>query len=397
MPDIVCVIAGGEWQAPIISKIRENGYEVLCINLYSNTKGAKLADYFEQADVTDKEACLLAAKKYDLKGILTDQSDISVPTVAYIAEKMGLNGIGIECAALFTNKLLMRHKAKSLGVHCPKFEIAHNSASVKNIVQKMRFPVVIKPIDSQSSRGVIVVKNIGDIDFAIAEAFSFTKVGNPILIEEYIDGQEWTVEGFKQKDKHVSLAISFKQHLPLLPTVASSINYVPINDSQLHRQLIEQNDYLVNNMGLEFGITHAEYKYSNGNFYLIEVAARGGGANISSHIIPIMSGVDANQMLLDQVMEKEEVRFSRIPTGNFALLAFLNFDLGKVVSRTEESMVRGLPFVADFLYHFKIGDVIKKVVDDSSRHAQVLIFAKSQHELDENLHIIKELVALTYE
>ena len=54
-----------------------------------------------------------------------------------------------------------------------------------------------------------------------------------------------------------------------------------------YEKLARLNSDMVETMGLPFGITHAEYKYYNGEFYLIEIAARGGGTRISSDIVPI--------------------------------------------------------------------------------------------------------------
>lgn len=397
MSNLICVIAGGEWQAPIINKLQTNGFEVLCLNLYADTSGAKLANYFEKVDVIDKAACLAIVKKYSVRAVLTDQSDISVPTVAYIAEQLNLPGIGLECAELFTNKLLMRTKAKALGVHCPQFYFANDKENVKALAEKIGLPVIIKPINSQASRGVIIIKAWDELEAAVTEAFLYTKFGEPILVEEYIDGQEWTVEGFKQHQQHTSLAISYKEHFDSTPTVASSINYVPIQKNALHQQLINQNDYLVEGMRLNFGITHAEYKYANDKFYLIEIAARGGGANISSHIIPIMSGVDANQLLIDQVVNKPDIVLSAQPTGQYAVVAFLDFKSGKVKTRTAESQVTNLPFVADFKYNFEIDQVIEPISNDTSRHAHVILFADTECDLDKHLLTIKELIEVSYE
>lgn len=397
MSDLVCVVAGGEWQAPIIEKLQKNTYDVLCLNLYEHTKGARLADYFEQVNVVDRQACLQVVKKYNIKAVLTDQSDISVATVAFIAEELGLKGIGLECAQLFTNKLLMRQKAKQLGINCPEFLVAYDVNSAQHSVEQIGLPIIVKPISSQASRGVMLINNLDEIENAIIEAFSFANNGEPILIEEYIDGQEWTVEGFKQKHRHVSLAISHKEHFAELPTVASSINYIPINDSDEHQSIIKQNDLLVEGMGLKFGITHAEYKYANGKFYLIEIAARGGGANISSHIIPLMSGVDVNQLLIDQIFNKAEKSIPLTVTDKFSVVYFLNFASGKVRSRTDESLILSLPFVIDFKYNFEIGSVIEPIYNDASRHAHVILSANSQAEQIANMMKIDSLVEVLYE
>lgn len=397
MKDIICVIAGGEWQAPIIQKLQDNNYDVLCLNLYSETKGAQLSDYFEKVNVIDQISCLKAASKYNLKGVLTDQSDISVQSVAYVAEKLGLPGIGLKCAELFTNKLLMRKKALHLGIHCPEFGAAIDHEHAEELARKIGLPIILKPIDGQSSRGVVLVKDWESLASAIREAFSFTHDNNPILVEEYIEGQEWTVEGFKQNGVHISLAVSYKEHFNSNPTVASSLNYIPLNASPLHQALTSQNDRLVNGMGMNFGITHAEYKLFNDKFYLIEIASRGGGTKISSHVIPLMSSVDVNQMLIDNVSGQIVEDCISEVTGNFVLLTFLNFQHGKVKSRTDESFVKELPLVIDFKYNFEVGDVIKKVADDRSRHAHLLLCAKSQSELDEQLIQVKRIVDIFYE
>jgi biotin carboxylase len=397
MSNLVCVVAGGEWQAAIINKLHDNNCEVLCLNLYSDTLGAKLADYFEQVDVVDRSACLKIINNYQVMGVLTDQSDISVPTVAYLAEQLNLKGIGFEHALLFTNKLLMRAKAKALGVHCPEYFVAPDKISAKKYILERGLPVIVKPINSQASRGVILIDHWEKLDDAIAEAFLHSKDEEPILVEEFIIGQEWTVEGFKQSNSHTSLAISFKEHFPELPTVASSINYVPISDNNLHQELVKQNDLLIEGMGLAFGITHAEYKYANGKFYLIEVAARGGGANISSHVIPLMSGIDVNQLLIEYALGKPENKITSKASSKYVVIYFLNFSSGKVAARTEELQLLSLPFVVDYKYNFNLGDVIEPISNDATRHAHVILSADSRNEMNECIIKIVELVKVQYE
>lgn len=86
----VMVIAGGNWQVPLIKKLKEEGYIVVVSNLYPDSIGFKYADYAEVADVRDKKRNLEIALKYNADVIVTDQSDIAVPTVAYVSEKMAL-------------------------------------------------------------------------------------------------------------------------------------------------------------------------------------------------------------------------------------------------------------------------------------------------------------------
>ena len=104
----IFVIAGGAWQVPLVKKVKKLGYEAVNSNLYENSPAFEYADYCEVANVLDKEKNLEIAMKYNVDAVLTDESDIAVPTVAYVAKTLGLPTIGEDKAALFTNKYQMR-------------------------------------------------------------------------------------------------------------------------------------------------------------------------------------------------------------------------------------------------------------------------------------------------
>ena len=106
------IIAGGTWQVPLIKKAKELGFEVVNSNLYEDSIGFQYADFGEVSDVKDKDKNLEIAKRYQVDGVITDQSDIAVPTVAYVATKLGLPTIGEDKAALFTDKFQMREFCK---------------------------------------------------------------------------------------------------------------------------------------------------------------------------------------------------------------------------------------------------------------------------------------------
>ena len=88
------VIAGGAWQCPIVKSAKKMGHFVICSNLYEDSPAFQFADVGIVADVLDKDKNLEIAREYRPDAVLTEQSDIAVPTVAYIAEQLGLKGIG---------------------------------------------------------------------------------------------------------------------------------------------------------------------------------------------------------------------------------------------------------------------------------------------------------------
>ena len=77
--------------------------------------GFDLADQVYYYDTQDKENILKAACIEEICAITTDQTDVSVATVAYVADKLKLRGIGQEIAKKFTNKYEMRKAARDAG------------------------------------------------------------------------------------------------------------------------------------------------------------------------------------------------------------------------------------------------------------------------------------------
>ena len=117
------VIAGGDWQIELIKKAKSMGHYVICSNLYEDSPAFKYADACEVANVLDKEKNLEIAKKYMPDAVISDQSDIAVPTVAYLNEKLGLRGIGIDKADIFTDKSLQRKICKENNIPVPDFKV----------------------------------------------------------------------------------------------------------------------------------------------------------------------------------------------------------------------------------------------------------------------------------
>lgn len=395
--EIIMVVGGGEWQLPIIHKCQAQGYQVLCTNLYSETPGAQAADYFEFADVRDFEKNLEIAKKYEVIAVVTDQSDIAVSTVAYVNERLQLKGITLEVSRAFTDKLIMRNLASKAGVFCPKFFEIRSYSDLKNAVDVLGFPFVLKPRTSQSSRGVVIVKNIYDLESSYRRSIEFSD-GLSIIAEEYILGDEYTVEGYKSLEKHYNLSYSIKQHYLNNPSVASRLQYIDKLSEDEKHSLFDQNDTLVKAMNLPFGITHAEYKYRDGTFYLIEIAARGGGTHISSKIVPFTSGIDVNDFLISDAVDGPKIREISIGLGKKACeLIFLHFEPGIVANRTSDSEVKKINGVLDFGYSFSIGERLEDIKDDRSRHAHLIIGASNVKELEVIESKVRELVNITYE
>lgn len=362
----VLVIAGGEWQIPLVKKARAAGAFVVCSNLYPDSPAFPFASASEVADVRDVEANLQIAKKYRVHAVVTDQSDIAVPTVAAVCQELGLPGIGRDTAHHFTSKLRMRETARRLGHPTPAYRCCKSMDELLEF-QKHCSDLVVKPVDSQSSRGVRRIRSGEEVQTAFYSAARFSSDGS-VLAEQFIDGEELTVEGLQTSVGHQVLAISVKRHFAHNPMVADRLLYSSMHTGITGARLVAQHNALIAAMQLRFGITHAEYKYWNDEFWLIEVAARGGGTRISSDIIPAVSGVDANSLLLKMAFGEQIAMPSVTRSQTAAVLQFYEFPQGKVKSISGLDQARAVPGIHEVQLNFLEGSVLLPSGDDRSRH-----------------------------
>ena len=394
-------ICGGTWQVPLIQYIKAQGYEVVNSNLYEDSPCFAYADFKEVVDVLDKEKNLEIAKRYNVDAVVTDQSDISVPTVAYIADKLGLAGIGVDTAKLFTNKLNMRQFCQNHGFASPEFALCHSADDVISFIEKVGRKIVIKPLDSQSSRGVFVIEKNEDIRALFEESKHYSKDGESVIAERFITGTEFTVDGIMTPSGHRSLCISQKAHYPYNECIASELFFSYSNPNYDYDLLRATNDAMLNATGLRFGLTHVEYRYENGRYYLMEFAARGGGTKIASHIVPLMSGVDNYGYLLKCALgETPDVDMIIDPSlrDRCAVLKFFSFDTHgkpvKAIQGLEE--IKENDQVVDIMLEFDIGDRLQKALDDRYRVGFYIAYEQNAEKLHKLMQWIEDTLVLAY-
>lgn len=392
----IMVIGGGEWQVPLIRKARALGFRVVNTNLYPDSPGFRHADVGEVVDVLDREANLAVARREHPDGIVTDQSDIAVPTVAYLCEELGLPGIGLPTAERFTNKYAMRRFREELGLPNPRFRSCASREELEDFHRVCgRVPLVVKPPASQSSRGVVKVDSPDRFDAAVLGALRFSRDGT-VLAEEFIDGPEITVEGLMGHGGHHSLAVSIKEHYEHNTMVARRLLYAwefPEFDVET---LLAEHDRFISATGLSFGITHSEYRVRDGVFYLIEAAARGGGTKVSSHIIPLMSGIDANGALLRMALGGAVEAATPRREQRLTVLQFFEFAPGRVEAVRGLEVARDLPGVVDVELNFRVGDLLETSVDDRTRHMHLICCSDSRAGLEELIERVRQCIQIDY-
>jgi len=393
----VLVVAGGLWQIPLIKYLKNKGHKVFVVDPYLHSPGVPYADKHIPCDVRDFEKIreLVGAETFEF--IVSDQSDISVNTVAQLNSHFNLPGNPVEVTDRFVNKYHMRRHAESIGVPIPRYAKVDSVNSLEDFIRKSGLPVIIKPADSQSSRGVIKIDadNLQHIEQYVVSSLKFANCGY-LVAEEFVDGREVTVEGFASAGRHRTLAISLKKHFRT--GIASELEYPAAIPENIYHEIERINDLFVEKAGLKFGITHAEYmiNLNTGRIVLIEIACRGGGTLISSDIVNWVSGVNVYDLLYGNLRgAATDVKGLNVLKRN-AILKFFEFHPGVVKSISGLDEVKKMKEVISHDLLFKPGDTLQPAEDDRSRQGYFIAFANTKPELDAVVKKVIETITVNY-
>ena len=287
----IAVIGASYLQLPLVEKINALGYESHCFawdNLDSVCKDR--ADYFYPISIIDKEAILKKCIEIGIDAISSIASDVAVPTIAFVAEKIGLRSNSIHSATISTNKFLMRSCFVRAGLKSPKFLLIDEQDSL-TLIKEFNYPLIVKPTDRSGSRGVTISNNQNELTQNISRAVS-ESFEKKAIVEEFIEGPEYSVESISEDGVHTILAITEK-------VTSGPPYFVELEHHQpakLNSLLEEQINQLViaglNALDIKFGASHTELKISKRGIFIIEIGARMGGDFIGSHLVELSTGYD---------------------------------------------------------------------------------------------------------
>ena len=336
MKEKLVVIGANDFQNQLIVKAKKLGYETHVFAWKDGSIGEKTADYFYPISIIEKEEILKKCKEINPTGVCSIASDLATITVNYVAENLGLpcnpTSITLQC----TNKYEMRKKLREENVKTPAFVKVNNDSSTWNL-KDIKFPVIVKPTDRSGSRGITKLYDKNDLETAIhyATTDSFEKSA---IIEEYIEGDEYSCECISYKGKHHFLAFT-KKYTTGSPNFIETGHCEPSDIKEEYQEEIKKNILkALKALGIQNGASHTEFKIDeNGNFGIIEIGARMGGDCIGSDLVQISTGYDFVKMVIDVACGKgPDFTKKTIPTKAVIKFIFTKEDLEKMEKLKEE-------------------------------------------------------------
>ena len=325
----ILILGAGLMQKPAILSAKEAGFTVHVIDADDKAVAIPFADTFRKIDLKDKEGILTYAKELKaspdgLAAVFTAGTDFSA-SVSYVCEALGLPAHSYQAAVNASVKTVMRQCFSDKGVPSPAFvrvskdELCHCEPQAKQsilnkILEKLSFPLVVKPVDNMGARGCRMVRSEEEFLPALTVATECSRTGYAI-VEEYMEGPEFSIDALVYNGTFTVTGFAIR-HIKYPPYFIEIGHTMPAElDKKMHDELISVFALGAKALGLSCGAAKADIKYTSKGPMIGEIAGRLSGGYMSGWTYPYASDLNLTKqgILIAAGREPEELIKRRKP------------------------------------------------------------------------------------
>lgn len=330
------IVGASVLQLPAILKAKEMGLHVAVVDFNPQAIGIPYADKYYNASTMDEDAVLAAAEDYQPDGIMTLATDMPMRGVAKTSDKLHLHSINYETAVKATDKYDMIKAFKEQNVPSPWFFVVDTLDELKAHETDVTFPCIIKPTDNAGSHGVAKVYSFQELLDNYGYAHSCSRHGK-VIVEEYLDGPEVSVEVMV-----VNGVVNILQITDKITTEAP--HFVEMGHTQPSRLPVVTQKAIRNvtvaackAIGIDKGPAHVEMKVTKRGPVMIELGARMGGDNITTHLVPLSTGIDMVGSTIKVALGEEPDIEPTLHCGSAIRYFEVPFGIIKAIEHVEEA------------------------------------------------------------
>lgn len=292
----LAIIGASTGQYPICQKARELGIETFCFAWEQGAVCRNIVDHFYPISIFDMDRIVEVCKSIGVDGVVSNASDRTADVVTYVAERLHLNGTPYKTVISLHDKYFVRSLTKTIeGLGCPR----NYKYEGKDL---HLYPCVVKPCIGKAKKGVSFARDESEFEAAIKYASVENDSG--IIVEEYIEGKELSIECISYHGKHTVIQVTDKVS-SYAPHFVELGHHQPAEISdELRRKIEVVIPRLLSAMDYSDGASHIEVKYKGDDLFLIEANLRGGGDEISNKLVYLSSGIDYLKCMIDVALNQ---------------------------------------------------------------------------------------------
>lgn len=355
---LLIVGAGGN-QIALFRRAREMDIFTVAMDGSADAPGLPFGDVSEVADICSVEEIYRVAEAHRVDGIYP-AAEWGVEAAFSAAHRLGLPGVPPEVATRTRNKHSLRMALDAAGVPNPRYCSAKTLDEATDAANDIGIPVIVKPVDGNASRGVMRLDYIEDMPLAFGQAYRASR-SDCVLIEEFLEGEEFNVDGLMYEGQYRLGGITGKERSPAPLRFDLGIFMPPMLDTEALEAVVSCTEQALTAIGFASGTTHVEVILSDNGPHIVEIAARPGGGRIPTDLIPLTYGMDfvadAFRIALGRPPEETHVR------ERGTAVYWIPSRAGVITEITGIDEARALAGVEELHVYVKPGDTVTHIVD----------------------------------
>lgn len=385
------ILGGTHDHIELILLLKKKGYHTVLADYLDNPPAKVYVDEFAQKSILDKEGILELAKEKNASLVIATCIDQALETSAYVSEKLNLPcHINYQTALTLTNKRFMKQKMKEYQIPTSDFFILKNEFEFDTI-DRLTYPLVIKPVDANSSKGVFKIEQKEEIQHFYEISKAYSKTGE-VIIEEFVEGMELSIDVFVQDSRATVLMIT--ENIKLKTSKQSFTIAESYYNKRFEDKLKTDIEQIANQIARAFKITDAPlliqciYNEEKNQISVIEFSSRIGGG--SKHLyIKTITQFDILNAFVDTVVGNSVPPVLTSSSFSLAKIRYLYTRPGVINEFKHFDDLKTSEVVQEYFLYKTQGSHIKESIKSTDRSAGFFIVAKEQQEF-----IFKEQVVM---
>lgn len=275
------MMGGGAYVAGVKKYKEEKGFRIVALGRDADTPIAKVADAFYNIDTQNVDAVVDVVNKEGVDGIFVGSSEVNIDPAITVSERTGCHFYSTrEQWDIISDKSEFKNLARKHGVPVPN-DFHVTAEFLPEDLEKIVYPVIVKPVDSSGARGMNVCYNEEELKKYYLEALEWSK-SKKIVVEELVTGGREVFFHYTIQDGEFSLAMGFTK----FKVISKERDYISLPIFHMYPSshidaYIEKVDEAAKSMfrsiGLKNGIIMLQGFDVDGEFKFFESGYRMGG------------------------------------------------------------------------------------------------------------------------
>lgn len=373
----VLIFGVGELQRSIIQRAKLKGLFTIGIDPCTDAVCKDEVDAFEIVGGQDFEGTCAVVEKYGVDAIVTAATDKPLVMMARIAEKYGFPFFSVETAQWSTDKFQMKQRFMEGDVPCARGRLISKFEDADDLY----YPLIVKPRDNSGSRGVKLCRTKGELTASMTEALEYSKLDS-VLVEEFIEGPEYSIEGLHYDGKSEVIQFTEKKTTEF-PYNVELGHKQPANLSGAQKDTIRDLiSKIAQSMHFENCPSHTELKINERGIFIIETSPRLGGDYITSTLVPLSTGINMEDQLLNIALGEEvDTESGRFEKASCVCFFCLPEGVVKHIDPTIDE-VSSWPGVHSFELKLHEGDKVNQITSSLNRYGDIIVKSNTCDEIN---------------